>query len=253
MIHKALRCLAATLTAVALTASVPTVSFGQQAETTTPIKHVVVIFDENISFDHYFGTYPHAAANASGTPVFHAKSETPRVNNLLSGGLLDENPNTTQPFLLTQPVTCDENHSYGPEQAALDKGLMDLFPQSTGSGNGVDSNGNPLLPGASGYCFDAGKGNGLVMGYYDGNTVTGMWNYAQHFAMSDNSYGTNFGPSSVGAINLISGNTCCATLVPLDADGKTPGNPSGAIAGGLTTGALIGDPRPGYDLSLIHI
>jgi phospholipase C len=250
MIHKALRCLAATLTAVALTASVPTVSFGQQAETTTPIKHVVVIFDENISFDHYFGTYPHAAANASGTPVFHAKSETPRVNNLLSGGLLDENPNTTQPFLLTQPVTCDENHSYGPEQAALDKGLMDLFPQSTGSGNGVDSNGNPLLPGASGYCFDAGKGNGLVMGYYDGNTVTGMWNYAQHFAMSDNSYGTNFGPSSVGAINLISGNTCCATLVPLDADGKTPGNPSGAIAGGLTTGALIGDPRPGYDKCL---
>ena len=28
--------------------------------TTTPIKHVVVIFQENISFDHYFGTYPMA-------------------------------------------------------------------------------------------------------------------------------------------------------------------------------------------------
>jgi len=28
--------------------------------TTTPIKHVVVIFDENVSFDHYFGTYPNA-------------------------------------------------------------------------------------------------------------------------------------------------------------------------------------------------
>ena len=28
------------------------------------------------------------------------------------------------------------------------------------------------------------------MGYYDGNTVTALWNYAQHFAMSDNSYGT---------------------------------------------------------------
>src|SRR5271168_2350304 len=137
MIHKALRCLAATLTAITLTAAVPTASFGQQAETTTPIKHVVVIFDENISFDHYFGTYPHAAPNPNGTPVFHAKDDTPRVNNLLSGGLLDENPNTTQPFLLTEAATCDENHSYGPEQAALDKGLMDLFPQSTGSGNGV--------------------------------------------------------------------------------------------------------------------
>ncbi|HMD37652.1 MAG TPA: alkaline phosphatase family protein [Candidatus Acidoferrum sp.] len=247
MIHKALRCLAATLTAITLTAAVPTASFGQQAETTTPIKHVVVIFDENISFDHYFGTYPHAAANASGTPVFHAKSETPRVNNLLSGGLLDENPNTTQPFLLTQPATCDENHGYNAEQSAFDKGLMDMFPQQTGSGNGVDANGNPLQPGASGYCFDAGKGTGIVMGYYDGNTVTGMWNYAQHFAMSDNSYGTNFGPSSVGAINVISGNTCCATLVPFAANGTTPGNPNGDIAGDATYGALIGDPRPGYD------
>ena len=48
---------------------------------------------------------------------------------------------------------------------------------------------------------------GLTMGYYDGNTVTALWNYAQHYAMSDNSYGTNFGPSTDGAINLISGQT----------------------------------------------
>ena len=45
------------------------------------------------------------------------------------------------------------------------------------------------------------------MGYYDGNTVTAFWNYAQHYAMSDNSYGTNFGPSTDGALNLISGQT----------------------------------------------
>ena len=45
------------------------------------------------------------------------------------------------------------------------------------------------------------------MGYYDGNTVTALWNYAQHFAINDNAYGTTFGPSTVGAINLISGQT----------------------------------------------
>ena len=45
------------------------------------------------------------------------------------------------------------------------------------------------------------------MGYYDGNTVTALWNYAQRFAMSDNSYNTTFGPSTPGAINLISGQT----------------------------------------------
>jgi hypothetical protein len=45
------------------------------------------------------------------------------------------------------------------------------------------------------------------MGYFDGNTVTALWNYAQHNAMSDNSDSTYFGPSTVGAIDLISGQT----------------------------------------------
>ena len=45
------------------------------------------------------------------------------------------------------------------------------------------------------------------MGYYDGNTVTALWNYAQHFAMSDNSFGTTFGPSTPGALNLVVGQT----------------------------------------------
>jgi phospholipase C len=45
------------------------------------------------------------------------------------------------------------------------------------------------------------------MDYYDGNTVTGLWNYAQHYSMSDNSFNTTFGPSTPGAISLASGNT----------------------------------------------
>jgi phospholipase C len=53
---------------------------------------------------------------------------------------------------------------------------------------------------------------GLVMGYYDGNTVTALWNYAQNFAMNDNSYGTNFGPSTPGAVNLVSGQTNNVTV-----------------------------------------
>src|SRR3954469_2559071 len=52
--------------------------------TTTPIKHVVVLFDENVSFDHYFGTYP-KAANTDGTG-FTAKKHTPRVDGQGKGG-----------------------------------------------------------------------------------------------------------------------------------------------------------------------
>jgi len=202
-------------------------------QTTTPIKHVVVIFDENISFDHYFATYPYAT-NPTGEPTFFARHDTPRVNNLLSGGLLDENPNSTQPFRMDtgiNSVTCDQNHDYTPEQQAADSGLEDKYPEFTGS---------------SGGCNDYGKGNGVVMGYFDGNTVQAMWNYAQHFALSDNSYGTMFGPSTVGAINLIAGTTATATLFPTKPNGKSA-SAAGNIANGATTGPIIGDPRPAGD------
>jgi phospholipase C len=86
---------------------------------------------------------------------------------------------------------------------------MDGFPVFVGSG------GTPT-----------GTGKSLVMGYYDGNTVTALWNYAQHFALNDNNYTTQFGPSTPGAINLISGQTngFSATMNvfdPADPTGKT--------------------------------
>ncbi|HEX4001970.1 MAG TPA: alkaline phosphatase family protein [Candidatus Acidoferrales bacterium] len=207
---------------------------AEAIETTTPIKHVIVIFGENISFDHYFATYPHAA-NPAGEPAFHAKQDTPRADNLLTGGLLDENPNSTQPFRMdtgVASVTCDQNHSYTPEQQAVDHGLMDKYPESTGSGS---SSSSP--------CNDYGKGVGVVMGYFDGNTVQAMWNYAQHFAMSDNSYGTMFGPSTVGALNLVAGTTATGTLYPTKVNGKAA-SPSGVIANDVFTGPVIGDVRP---------
>ena len=49
------------------------------------------------------------------------------------------------------------------------------------------------------------------MDYFDGNILNALWNYAQHFAMSDNFHGNTFGPSTPGHINLISGNTFGAT------------------------------------------
>jgi phospholipase C len=74
---------------------------------TTPIRHVVVIYDENISFDHYFGTYPHAV-NGPGEVPFHAAPGTPTVNGL-SGALLSRNPNSTNPFRLDRAdaITCE--------------------------------------------------------------------------------------------------------------------------------------------------
>src|SRR5580700_7576083 len=173
----------------------------------TPIKHIVIIFQENVSFDHYFGTYPNAA-NLQGEPAFNAVANTPAVNGL-DTALLTRNPNglnsanktgATNPFRLSraQAATADQNHNYGPEQTAIHGGLMDQFPMAVGVA------GPPPAAGPVGSAFTT---TGLTMGYYDGNTVTALWNYAQRFAMSDNSYGTTFGPSTPGAINLVSGQT----------------------------------------------
>ena len=80
-------------------------------KTATPIKYLVVIFDENNSFDHYFGTYPFAV-NPPGEPAFHAAPDTPSVNGLNSS-LLTQNPNLVAPFRLdrSQAVTCDNDNT----------------------------------------------------------------------------------------------------------------------------------------------
>src|ERR1700680_4942021 len=72
------------------------------------------------------------------------------------------------------------------------------------------------------------------MDYYDGNTVTALWNYAQHFAMSDNSFSDTFGPSTPGALNLVAGQTHGAT-------------PPAIPGGNVSNGTVIGDPRPFLD------
>ena len=108
----------------------PKGSQGDSASS-TPIKHLVVIFQENVSFDHYFGTYPDAT-NPQGEPAFRAAPGTPSVNGLL-GALLTNNPNSANPQRLdrSQPLTCDQNHGYTAEQKAFDMGAMDKFVQNT--------------------------------------------------------------------------------------------------------------------------
>jgi len=78
---------------------------------------VVVLFQENVSFDHYFGVYPVAANNDPSEPSFTGASGAGSVNGL-SGPLLSNNPNSTQPFRLAraQAMTCDQDHNYSDEQ-----------------------------------------------------------------------------------------------------------------------------------------
>lgn len=207
------------------------------AHTATPIKHVVVIYDENVSFDHYFATYPQAA-NTDGT-TFKASAHTPKADNLLNAGLLTKNPNLYLPKRLasSQAMTCDQNHSYGPEQYAADGGKADKYVENTEVNKCSGLFGEP----------------GLVMDYYDGNTVTGLWNYAQHYALNDKSFSSVYGPSTPGALNLVSGQT--HGVISVDPASGTENPKQTATPDSYTVlspdaqgvGTVVNDPDPAYD------
>ena len=203
------------------------------SSTTTPIQHLVVLFDENVSFDHYFATYPQAA-NTDGT-TFTAAKGTPKADTVKAAGLLTKNPNLYAPARLSpdQAVTCDQNHNYGPEQLAINNGAMDLFVQKTSKDTCTGQFGTP----------------GLAMDYYDGNSVTALWNYAQHYTMSDNSWDATFGPSTPGALNLVSGQTHGAISYD-PATGKqttTPDSYGVKSPDAKGVGTVTADPDPVYD------
>ncbi|MGA7339829.1 MAG: alkaline phosphatase family protein [Terracidiphilus sp.] len=246
-----------------LAGTIPTPIFAQDRHDEPFIKHVIVIFNENISFDHYFATYPKAENNPGETP-FQASWRTPSANTLANPlnpdkfflpikglNLLGDNPNgpagsgaafngasATNPFRLgpTQAATADQNHAPKPEQTAYDNGKMDQFPGSTGTAGPP-----PSATAAS----EAALSKGLTMGYFDGNTVTALWNYAQHFVLFDNTYTSQFGPSSPGAIDLISGQTngIAANTNVLSSSGALLHTSHEVFdnQGGLT---LIGDAEP---------
>lgn len=217
---------------IALTTTMPFISMGlagaapitTDVQTTYPISNVVVIFQENVSFDHYFATYPNAL-NLPNERTFNAKPGTPTVNGLTQA-LLTNNPNSLSPHRLSaaQAATADQSHEYMAEQQAFDHGLMDKFVQFTGS----PENGGPSF----------------VMNYFDGNTVTALWNYAQNFSMSDNFFGTITGPSTPGALNLIAGQTHGASPEITDTVFMgtciSDADPTGDTASGTPTFSMTG-------------
>ncbi len=207
------------LTAAVLT---PAAIWATSPAPTTPIKYVVVIFDENNSFDHYFGTYPNVlypsgvagtAANPYGESPFVPLPNTPSINGLTAvlNGL-----SSAAPFRLdrAQETTCDNDNHYADEQTAYNHGLINLFPGTTsGTGTGCTPN--------------------LSMGYYDGNTVTALWNYAQYFAMSDHFFDSEFGTTVMGHQNLIAGQTHTTSVA--------------SIKGKVANGSVIANVEAGFD------
>ena len=184
--------------------------------TTTPIKHVILVTLENVSFDNMFGTYP-IAQNLPGEIPFFPLPGTKVPDNLLTidpltgTNYLTNNRNVGQngtghvnPQRLApdQELTNFESNGYTRTQIDVHNGLMDhyVLGQKTPPPIPVF-----FIPNQT---FDAtyGQGANIVMDYWDGNSFTGLWNYAQHYAINDRCFATGYGESVVGAINWVSGN-----------------------------------------------
>ena len=115
-----------------------------------PIKHIVVIMQENRSFDNYFGTYPGANGIPKRTPCMPL---SPGHSTL----------GCVKPFVSTDPISGDLPHGYQSSIAAYDNGKMDGFM--------VAENENPK-----------------TMSYYDNKTVSYYWDLAKHYVLADNFY-----------------------------------------------------------------
>ena len=280
-------------------------NYEELTPTATPIKHIVVLIEENVAFDKYFGTYPYAAnpedensprfygvvgnkvpnnflqVNQEGLPVdantnpihsFSPDGQRPVFNSILT-----HNPNAVNPYrIYYNEYPCYASHENTSELLAYGitgdgKMRADGFVWHGGQGVGSSpfvninhswagfetNNDTPFIREELGFgCFapannmrniyngagDSGSINsvaadyelmqgqlsqgihvnlrpslgqrkyytvpyGQVMGYYDGNSATALWNYAQRYAINDNYHGLIYGPTTPGHLNLIYGAT----------------------------------------------
>jgi len=248
------------------------VAFGQNNPTQDPvlseiemikllqqkIKYVFVIFQENRSFDHYFGTLPGAnGLYADFTGTARSPASTPGFNQTYTN-LLTNTTVTVQPFLMgpaqnaTAITSVDHSHTGLAVKLDVVNGVpqMDKFASEQYS----------KYASAGGAANDA-KGTQyarLVMSHVDCNTIPFMWQWATRFTIFDNIFATEDGPSTPNAIALIAGQSGESQWVKHPNIGTVAGSPfngdgpsGGTITVGSATGTLIqaptlGDTEPFY-------
>jgi len=149
-----------------------------------PIKHVIIIFQENRSFDSYFGTYP----GADGIPI---RNGVPTVCNL--------DPKTgecVKPYLDHDDVNCGGPHGAEFSLGAVNNGAMNGFiigAEITGSDCGIHP--APKTP----------KFADQVMGYHDGSDIPNYWAYAKNFVLQDHMFESIHSWSFPSHLYLVSG------------------------------------------------
>jgi phospholipase C len=151
------------------------------------IRHVVIIMQENRSFDQYFGTYP----GADGIPGLAGNPGTvPCAPDPVSGGCV-------KPYHDRDDRDLGGPHSYDNAIADINGGKMDGFVAEQQKGMaGCDQTFNPAC----------GSGGGApdVMGYHDGSDIPNYWTYARDFVLQDHMFESDLSWSLPAHLYMVS-------------------------------------------------
>src|ERR1700738_394159 len=149
-------------------ATTPTTTTTNPTDGIHKIQHVILIMQENRSFDSYFGTYP----GADGIPMNNGVP-TVCVNHPQSGQCV-------KPFHNTQDLNHGGPHGSANASSDVDGGKMDGFiaQAEKGKGSCIDPN-DPAC---------SGRGRTDVMGYHDAHEIPNYWSYAKNFVLQDHMF-----------------------------------------------------------------
>ncbi len=159
----------------------------QAGSSTIPIRHVVIIMQENRSFDSYYGTYP----GADGIPM---------LNGQPSVCLPDPTGSAcVRPYHDSADVNAGGPHGQAAASADIDGGKMDGFIEEQELGRRVSCQAiqNPE-------CAQPGSLPD-VMGYHDGSDIPNYWAYAQNFVLQDRMFEPNASWSLPAHLFAVSG------------------------------------------------
>ncbi|MEO6834708.1 MAG: alkaline phosphatase family protein [Candidatus Tumulicola sp.] len=179
------RALTAALATLALTApSAPPAPAPPASGVFGRVRHVFVIYQENHSFDNYFGTYPGADNLAGRDAQIHGFRQYDPIGKTWIA-----------PFRITDPDVESPSHSRLVSLAKMDGGRMDAFV-STQEGLSLKKFGNAA----------AARGVGMAtMAHYDCDTIPFLWKYAKAFVLFDHIFSALTGPSTPSNIAVIAG------------------------------------------------
>jgi phospholipase C len=137
------------------------------------IKHVIVIMQENVSFDHYFGTFPGADGSLSkdGSPAFC--NPDPRTGQCV------------KPYHDTRDLNEGGPHNRESVVAQIDGGKMDGFITTAEGGQGDPQAAQNRQGCAAPNPNCAGRDPLSVMGYHDDHEIANYWSYARNFVLQD--------------------------------------------------------------------